>query len=120
MLLLLADENFPQASYKFLKEKGYDILHITDVGLASIPDQEVIEFSIEEDRVIITFDSDFGELIFKLDYKPKGVIYFRWKSFRPSEPGQYIDEVIEEGIIDFEGFVTVIDRDKVRQRKIQY
>lgn len=119
MLLFLADENFPQASYKFLKEKDYDILHITDVGLASIPDQEVIEFSIKEGRLIITFDSDFGELIFKLDYKPKGVIYFRWKSFRPSEPGQYIHELIEDGVIGFDGFITVIDRDKIRQRKIK-
>lgn len=118
MILLLADENFPQASYKLLKEKEYDILHISHIGLASIPDEEVIEFAIEENRLIITFDSDFGELIFKLGYQPKGVIYFRWKSFRPTDPGQYIDDKIKEGVIKFEGFITVIDTDRVRQRKI--
>jgi len=87
MLLLLADENFPLASYKYLRSKGYNIIHITDAGLSSMKDEEVILFSISEKRLIITFDSDFGELIFKLGYSPKGVIFFRWKTFKPLDPG---------------------------------
>ena len=66
-MLLLADENFPYASYKYLKNKGYDIKHVgeSDAGIA---DEEVIKLSIKEDRVITTFDNDFGELIFKHSY----------------------------------------------------
>ncbi|MEM1214408.1 MAG: DUF5615 family PIN-like protein [Bacteroidota bacterium] len=118
MMLFLADENIPKKSYELLIENGVDVKHITSEGLASISDKKVIDFAIEENRVIITFDSDFGELIFRLDYKPTGVIYFRWKAFRPNEPGEYLLELIEEKQVEFIGYLTVIDRNKIRQRKI--
>lgn len=118
MILFLADENIPRKSYQILLENGIDVKHITDEGLASISDKQVIDFAIKENRLIITFDSDFGELIFRLNYKPIGVIYFRWKEFRPKEPGEYLLNLIEKEEINLEGYLTVIDRNKIRQRKI--
>jgi len=118
MLLLLADENFPLKSVNYLNDKGFDIKHICG-ELASIKDEKVIAIAIEEDRLILTFDSDFGELIFKLGYRPKGVIYLRLKNYRPEEPGVIVEEVFENGTLQFAGYLTVIDRDKIRQRKIK-
>ena len=74
MLLLLADENFPLSSYNLLQNRGYDIEHIL-LNQPGIPDEEVINIAIESDRIILTFDSDIGELVFKFGYKPTGVIY---------------------------------------------
>ncbi|WP_367392393.1 DUF5615 family PIN-like protein [Lewinella sp. LCG006] len=118
MILFLADENFPLASHRFLKNKGFDIKHISLENLSSIKDTEVIEFALKENRIIITFDSDFGELIFKLNYKPQGVVFFRWPDFSPTEPGEYISELIDSGEIIINGYLTVIDRSRVRQKKI--
>ncbi len=53
----LANENIPNASYKYLKNKGWDIEHIGETNMG-ITDEEVMEFAIREDRIIITFDSD--------------------------------------------------------------
>ena len=64
MNLLLADENFPKTSYRYLVEQGYDIKHIIEEGLASILDEEVLALALREERIIVTFDSDFGELSF--------------------------------------------------------
>ena len=118
-MLLIADENFPLPSYKYLKEKGIDITHITDSGYASIKDEAVIELSVKENRIIVTFDSDFGELIFKSGYKPIGVIFFRWKSFRPLDPGEYLETLLGQKEIVFQSMLTVIDDHKVRQRIIK-
>ncbi|MEN0051388.1 MAG: DUF5615 family PIN-like protein [Bacteroidota bacterium] len=117
MLLLLADENFPFASYKYLLEEEYDIKHIA-VDHASIKDHEVIDIAIKEDKIIVTFDSDFGGLIFKMGFQPKGVIFFRWKEFMPKAPGEYLHQLIISETIQFEGYLTVIDEQKIRQRKI--
>ena len=116
MILLLADENFPLASVKYLRNKGYDIKSISG-ELASIKDESVIQIAIEEDRVIITHDRDFGELVYKLGYKPKGVIYFRWREFRPEEPGRYLSELFDNQV-QFEGFFTVISENQIRQRRM--
>jgi len=83
-----------------------------------IKDKEVIQLSIDEGRIITTFDSDFGELIFKKSMSPIGVIYFRWKEFKPREPGEYLHQLIQEGKIGFEGYLTVISRRQIRQRII--
>jgi len=74
--------------------------------------------ALQENRIIITFDSDFGELIFKKGFQPKGVIYFRWKSFKPKAPGEYLAELFQNETITFDGYLTVIDENQIRQRVI--
>lgn len=72
---LLANENFPIKSIQYLRSKGFDI---TSIGAdnPSIQDYAVMTIAIQEGRTILTFDRDYGELIFKHNYKPpKGVIY---------------------------------------------
>ena len=114
----LANENFPVTSAKILKENGLDIEHIgeTDMG---IRDDEVIGKAISENRIIITFDSDYGELVYKYGYKPPGVIYLRIKKFTPEYPANLLLELIDEGDLEFEALFTVIDDNQIRQRKIK-
>mgnify|MGYP001156213051 CR=1 FL=1 len=76
---LLANENFPLKSVIYLKEKGYDVKAI-GIDNSGIMDEEVMDIAIREERLILTFDRDYGELIFKHNYRPqKGVIYLRIK-----------------------------------------
>ncbi len=114
---LLANENIPLASVQYLRSYGVDI---TAVGqeFSGISDREVIQLAIEEQRTIITFDRDYGELIFRCGYRPPcGVIYLRWKTFSPDGPGKYLASIIQKSQIDFTYALTVIDEDSIRQRK---
>jgi predicted nuclease of predicted toxin-antitoxin system len=78
---LLANENFPLKSFLYLKNKGFDIVSIGH-DYASITDKEVMSIAIKEKRTILTFDRDYGELIFKLNFKPEcGVIYYKTTQF---------------------------------------
>jgi predicted nuclease of predicted toxin-antitoxin system len=87
---LLANENFPFTSVKILEKAGYDIVYV-GLDFKGILDREVIDKAIKEKRTIITFDRDYGELIFKEGYRPKsGVIYLRWGNFKPDEPGEFL------------------------------
>ena len=70
----LANENFPFSSFQILKSNGWDIVHISE-GHIGILDREVMEIVIQQKRIIITFDRDYGELIYKLKFTPPGVIY---------------------------------------------
>jgi predicted nuclease of predicted toxin-antitoxin system len=116
---LLANENFPVSSVKVLMNAGYDIIAVGQ-DFAGILDSEVIELAINQHRTIITFDRDYGELIFKKGYKPRaGVIYLRWEDFQPNEPGEYLIELFNSKDIQFEGMLTVIGVDNVRQRKFR-
>lgn len=82
---LLANENFPFSSVNVLRDAGFDIKAV-GIECFGIRDEEVIGFAQEENRTILTFDRDYGELIFKKRFKPeKGLIYLRWNDYEPEE-----------------------------------
>jgi predicted nuclease of predicted toxin-antitoxin system len=81
-------------------------------------DKRVMSTAINEDRTILTFDRDYGELIFKHHYKPpKGVIYLRIDKYSAEEPGLLIEEWLSKSEINFEYALTVLDGTSIRQRR---
>ena len=114
---LLANENFPLTSVNILKDSGFDIMCI-GTDFSGILDWEVMQIAINQKRTILTFDRDYGELIFKKGFKPEmGVIYLRWNDFQPEMPGKYLRDLFSTGEIDFKGKLTVISENTIRQRK---
>jgi predicted nuclease of predicted toxin-antitoxin system len=113
---ILANENFPKASVEYLQSNGYDIKSI-GTDNAGISDGEVMMIAISENRLIVTFDSDYGELIFKHGYKPPaGVIYIRIMEYSPDYPGQLIHHILSTTKLDFSRKISVIDQNGIRQR----
>jgi len=60
----LANENYPKPSVEYLKRQGYQVKSIQE-ELGGISDEEVVAIAQKEKLVILTFDSDYGELLFK-------------------------------------------------------
>jgi len=113
----IANENFPKAAVKILRDKSYDVVAIGESN-PSTRDEEVMRLAIEDTRTILTFDRDYGELVFKYGYKPTaGVIYFRVESFEPAEPAQWVISLITKSDFGIEGMFTVYELDRIRQRK---
>jgi predicted nuclease of predicted toxin-antitoxin system len=113
----LANENFPFASIDILRNAGHDVISVGK-DFQGITDEEVIEIAINQNRIILTFDRDYGELVFKKKMKPEyGIIYFRWTSFTPKSPGDYLILLFNVREIDFRNKITVIGKDSIRQRK---
>ena len=114
---LLANENFPLKSVLYLRDKGFDISAI-GTDNPSIEDHIVMAIAIKEDRTILTFDRDYGELIFKHNYKPsRGVVYIRLEEYQADEPGKIIEELVIRKEFDLDNALTVLDKNGIRQRK---
>ena len=60
---LLANENFPAPSIQLLRERGYDVAAVAERG-GSMADSEIMALAKADARLIVTFDRDYGELIF--------------------------------------------------------
>ncbi|MDA8692422.1 DUF5615 family PIN-like protein [Saprospiraceae bacterium] len=104
----LANENFPYTSFKILKDKNWDIVHISDFA-KGISDKEVMAIALSQNRIIITFDSDYGELVFSQGYKPLGVIYLRIKNFLPNYPALFLEDLIIKENLEVSKLFIVID-----------
>ncbi|MGH7782916.1 MAG: DUF5615 family PIN-like protein [Candidatus Binatia bacterium] len=47
----------------WLKAHGHDATHLRDEGLQRLPNGGIFEKTIDESRVVVTFDLDFGEIV---------------------------------------------------------
>ena len=77
-MLLLTDENVPAPSVALLRASGLDVASVLEEH-RGLDDPDVIRLARRLRRVLVTFDSDIGERIFKDgDPPPPGVIYLRF------------------------------------------
>ena len=114
--MFLANENFPKPSILFLREKGYEILSIQELyqGLSDI---DVLKKAIADDLIILTFDKDYGELIFRYVLEnPPSVIFFRSKGKDPLVVGQILHSLLILAEVKIKNAFTVIDENNIRQR----
>jgi len=72
----LVDECTGKKLAKLLEKESHDVLFVGDV-MPSASDDEVIRKAEKENRILITDDRDFGELVFRLGKPTKGVILLR-------------------------------------------
>ena len=58
----LADMGVDQRVVDWLREQGHEVAHLRDDGLHRMADEDVFAKAIAEDRIVLTFDLDFGEI----------------------------------------------------------
>jgi predicted nuclease of predicted toxin-antitoxin system len=76
-LRLLADENIHPEVISYLRSTGLDVRDIREAGLAGAPDVQILRRALEEGRVVLTHDSDFGALAVAAGETIVGIIYLR-------------------------------------------
>jgi len=110
---ILANENFPGEAIRKLKEHGHDVKWIR-IESPGISDNEVLDIARKENRILITFDKDFGELAFKSKLPAEcGIILFRISTSSP----EYITKVaiaVLESRSDWAGNFSVIEDNRIR------
>ena len=115
---LLADENIPLAAVHALRAAGHDTAAIAEDS-PGMSDGAVLERALTENRILLTFDRDFGALVYRSGATvPPGVILLRIPPRTPEEPAQMVVQLAERAELVFEGRFTVVDRERVRQRAL--
>jgi predicted nuclease of predicted toxin-antitoxin system len=74
---LLADENFPGEAVTRLMASGHDVFWVRTAA-SGTSDAEIVAWAHREQRIILTFDKDFGELAWRAGLPmASGVVLFR-------------------------------------------
>ncbi|WP_297449130.1 DUF5615 family PIN-like protein [Ferrovum sp.] len=98
----LVNENFPAPSIIVLRAAGHDVLSIAE-SYSGVADTEVLSLARKDKRWLVTFDRDYGELLFARNLAPPpAVILLRVPSYRPDEPAAWLELLLldQESLID--------------------
>lgn len=110
---ILANENFPGEAVEALRSRGHDVTWVR-VESPGSTDRDLLNRAVAEDRLLITFDKDFGEMAFRAGLTlPAGVVLFRIAPGSPSHVAQFAVGVLE-GRKDWGGHFSVVEEGRVR------
>ena len=113
----LVNENFPAPSVVIMRASGHDVLSIAE-SHSGDNDVDVLALARKEGRWLVTFDLDYGELLFARHYAPPpAVILLRVPSYRPEEPAGWLEHLLREPN-DLLGKFTVFTGTTVRSRPL--
>ena len=60
---LLVDVGVGKAVEGWLRGEGHDVLAVRDLD-PRMPDEEILKSAVQGQRLVITMDKDFGELVY--------------------------------------------------------
>jgi predicted nuclease of predicted toxin-antitoxin system len=114
---ILADMGVNMRVVQWLRQHGHDVKHLRDEGLHRLPNGEIFTKAIAENRMIITFDLDFGEIAALSKKQKTSVILFRLRNTRTSHLIKRLATVLSESADPLEkGAVVVVEESRHRVR----
>jgi predicted nuclease of predicted toxin-antitoxin system len=112
----LVDESAGIAVSRKLKQMNFDVVSVIQF-MKGACDEEIVRKAIEENRVIITNDKDFGWLA--AFYKPPSIILLRLKDERTENKVKMVSHIIKKYREAILGSILVASEKKIRIRRLE-
>jgi len=115
-IIFLADESCDFAVVRKLRALGYDVLAVVE-KFPSASDLQVLKCAVDEKRILLTEDKDFGEWIFAHKKEAHGVVFIRFPASMRQELPKAVSFLITEHGSDLTRSFTVLEPGRARIRK---
>lgn len=113
---LLANENFPGPAIRKLRSAGVDVMAVVET-MSAASDASVLAFARTEGRWIVTFDRDYGELVFKDGLPPPpAILYLRQEPYPAERAADLVLAMLSEPHLA-DGFLVVLSEQGVRRKR---
>ena len=116
-LSFLVDVGVGKGIEKYLRENGYDTKAVRDID-PRMEDEEIIHTAVSENRIVITMDKDFGELVYHSSMKHSGVLLLRLEDAVGFEKLQVVEHIMKNYSDRIKNCFCVFQKNKFRIRKI--
>lgn len=96
----LTDENIAKSVVNSLRKAGFNVKDIKEENLQGTSDKNILNLANNENRIIITHDKDFGNILYSQNIPHKGIILIRLKNQSPSNTTKILLNVLNSDIKD--------------------
>jgi predicted nuclease of predicted toxin-antitoxin system len=115
----LVDEAFSHRVAELLRAGGHDSVHVAELGLLGQPDERIMAAAVAETRIVVSTDTDFGQLLALGRHPGPSIVLLRKAPHRPEQQAGIILAAaaeVEEPLAA--GAVAVIVGDRIRLRML--
>ena len=114
-MLFLVDESTGKAVVRHLRHLGYDVLAAGEI-MPQADDPHVLSLALQEKRILITNDKDFGELVYRSGQGHHGVLLLRLQDESQGNRVRVTTAVLEQCGERLAGCFTVATETTIRVR----
>lgn len=113
---ILADESVDYRIIYYLRLQSFSVFAVIDND-AAISDSEVLKKANEQNALLITEDKDFGELVFRLKLKHKGIILLRFRHSTIEDQNEKVLETLQKYYQQLLNNFSVLSDKRLRIRR---
>jgi predicted nuclease of predicted toxin-antitoxin system len=115
----LADVGVSVSTAEMLRQRGHEVLHLSEVSLHRLPDDEILVLARDESRVVLTLDLDFGDLLAAGAHRLPSVILFRLRDQTPRSVNPRLLALLSEREEDLvAGALVIVEDNRYRLRRL--
>jgi predicted nuclease of predicted toxin-antitoxin system len=115
----LADMGISLRTVDWLRDQGHNVVHLRDEGLQRLPDDEILEKSRLENRILLTVDLDFAQLLAIAQSSLPSVILFRLGNENYDQINNCLTTLLKDCIEDLQsGAMISVNTKGFRIRKL--
>lgn len=93
---LIVNENFPVPALRKLSEEGVDVLSVQEI-MPGASDEAILRKSCDTSRWLVTFDRDYGELVYSRRCPaPPAILYLRQEPCPTDKPAAWVLALLED------------------------
>ena len=112
---ILADESVDQPIVERLGADGHDVLAVVEMA-PGLPDEDVLTLANQREAVLLTADTDFGELVFRQHRLATGVVLIRLAGLSAATKAALVSVAIREHASELAEACTVVSPGMIRIR----
>ncbi|WP_437280960.1 DUF5615 family PIN-like protein [Sorangium sp. So ce375] len=116
---LLLDQGLPRSAAERLRAAGVDAIHVAEIGMWAVLDDEILERARQSNQVVVTLDADFHTLLALADANAPSVLRLRVERLNGEACAKLILDVLAVcGSELLAGAAATADLSRVRVRRL--
>jgi len=111
----LVDMGVGKKVESWLKRNGFDVLSVRDID-SRAKDSQILRWAVDQQRMIISMDKDFGELVYNSGKHHAGVLILRLEDADGETKVEITKKILAEYYDKIESHFCVFQNGKLRIR----
>ena len=114
---LLLDADIHRSFLHRLKNQGHDVVDARDISRTALKDEEIFAIAQKEQRILITRDLDFSNILRYPPHKSYGIIVLRTYLLAKEDIFRVLLKALQTPQEQLQGTLVIVQKDRLRFHK---